>query len=222
MKKCLKILFWLFIATILWVVVLKYVPICYTPVMLRRSIEYVADGRDYKFRKQWKQIDEIDYKMVLAVVASEDNLFMTHSGFDVESMKKAYERSKKGKKVWGGSTISQQTAKNVFTFGTRTYFRKAVEAYFTFLIEIIWGKERIMEVYLNVIETGTNTYGVEAASNLYFNHSSKKMSNYEAALIAAALPSPRKYSVSNPGPYMRRRASQVQSLMYKIAPVKFE
>lgn len=222
MKKFLKVLLYLFLATILWVAILKYVPICYTPVMLRRSIEYAADGRDYKFRKQWASLDDIDHKMVLAVVASEDNLFMTHNGFDVESMKKAYERNKKGKKVRGGSTISQQTAKNVFTFGTRTYFRKAVEAYFTFLIEIIWGKERIMEVYLNVIETGTNLYGVEAASKAYFNHSSKRMSSYEAALIAAALPSPRKYSVSNPGPYMSRRASQVKNLMYKIAPVKFE
>lgn len=220
----LKVLLWFFGLSILWVIITKYVPVVYTPLMLSRAFEYAGDDKVGGFRRQWKPIEEIDHDMVQAVVASEDNLFMTHNGFDWESIKKAaeYNSSNKKNKVRGGSTISQQTAKNVFTFGTHTYFRKAVEAYYTFLIELIWGKERIMEVYLNIVETGANIYGVEAASQCYYHHSAKKMTPFEAAKIAAVLPSPRKYRVVNPGPYVIRRSTQITILMKKIGKVEFE
>lgn len=159
--------------------------------------------------------------MVTAVVASEDDLFMTHKGFRFKDIQKAYKANKSGKRLRGGSTISQQTAKNVFTTGTRTWVRKGFETYFTVLIELLWGKERIMEVYLNVVELGKGIYGVEAAAQNYFYKSAKLLTNSEAALIAAALPNPRRYSIKNPGPYMRRRQSQIVQLMWNIGPVDF-
>lgn len=226
MKKTGSIILWVilgcFAASIAWVALTKFIPVAYTPFMLKRSIEYKMDGKDYEFRKDWVSINKISKNMPQAVVASEDNLFLQHHGFDWKSIEMARKHNAKGKKIHGGSTISQQTAKNVFTFGSRTYIRKSIEAYFTILIELIWGKERIMEVYLNVVELGNNIYGVEAASKHYFNHSAAGLSKREAATFAAVLPSPRKYRVVDSGPYVTRRTSQIMHLMECIGPLKFE
>ena len=155
--------------SITWVVLLKWVPVYYTPLMAIRSIEYRNDP-DFKSTKNWKSLDEISNKMVYAVIASEDNRFEEHNGFDFIEIKNAINDSKKGKRLRGASTISQQTAKNVFLFPGRSWIRKGLECYFTLLIEWIWGKERIMEVYLNVAETGKGLYGVEAAAQKYFKN----------------------------------------------------
>ncbi|MCQ2331646.1 MAG: monofunctional biosynthetic peptidoglycan transglycosylase [Paludibacteraceae bacterium] len=206
----------LFALSVVWVVILKWLPIWFTPLMLRRAIEAPLEGRDVHFERKWVSLDEISSKYISACIASEDNLFATHYGFSEKGIKQAWESNKKGGKLRGGSTISQQTAKNVFTFGTRTWFRKGVETYFTVLIELIWGKERIMEVYCNIAELGDGVYGVEAASRKYFHKSAKKLNVEQAALMAAALPSPRRYSISNPGPYMRKRRGQIARLIPKM------
>ena len=223
-----KVLLALFVFSILQVLVLKWVPVVYTPLMLKRSIEYARQDKDYAFRRQWTPLDKISPNMVRAVIASEDGKFIRHHGFDFEAIQNAlsYNSKHKGKKVRGGSTISQQTAKNVFTFHSRSglsgLVRKGVECYYTVLIELIWGKERIMEVYLNVVEQGNHVYGVEAASKLYFHHSSQKLSNYEAASLAAVLPSPRKYRVINPSPGVQKRINAILSNMSHVGRIKWK
>ena len=217
-----NILIGLFLSSIFFVVLYRFVPVYITPLMIIRVVEQAVDGKPLKMQKKWVSIDNISPHVVRAVIASEDNLFLSHAGFDIEGMKKAHASNKKGKKLKGGSTISQQTAKNVFLTPSRTYLRKGLEAYFTILIELIWGKERIMEVYLNVIEMGDGIYGIEKASTIYFNKSAHKINAPQAALIAASLPSPRRYSVTNPGPYMRKRQGQILWLMPKMGKIDFE
>lgn len=188
----------LWIGSLLWVALLKYIPVYFTPLMIRRTAEALIEGQSPVNKKQWIPLHSIDCDLPLACVASEDNLFLTHNGFSTRAIRRAIEDHQKGRPLRGASTISQQTAKNVFTFCTRTWLRKGIEAYYTFLIEKIWGKERIMEVYLNVVELGNGIYGVEAASQHYFNRPASDISRHRAALMAAALPNPRRYSISNP------------------------
>jgi monofunctional biosynthetic peptidoglycan transglycosylase len=147
---------------------------------------------------------------------------LSHHGFSFDAMTKAFEHNQKGKRIRGGSTISQQTAKNVFLFPQRSYIRKGLEAYFTVLIELIWGKERIMEMYLNVIEMGNGVYGVEAAAQEHFGVHASQLTKSQAALIAACLPNPRRFDAGHPSGYIERRKSKIVSLMSKIAPVDFD
>lgn len=219
MKKFLRILL-LYIplgfvaASVLWVVVLKWMPVVRTPLMDIRAREY--RGQDYRAHKKWVRLEDISPNMVMAVIASEDNRFMEHNGFDRIEIQNALEERKEGKRIRGASTISQQTAKNVFLTPSRTLVRKAAEAWFTVLIEFIWGKERIMEVYLNVIETGKGLYGVQAAANCYFGTDAARLSERQSALIASALPNPLKRDPAHPSAYMTRRSRQVMSLMHKV------
>lgn len=215
MRIILKVLAWLLLSSILVVVILKWIPVWYTPVMMIRSIDHIGDAR-FKTNKQWVSIDCISKELVKAVVSSEDNRFFTHSGFDFQQIRIAMEENRNGRRERGASTISQQTAKNVFTFHSRTWFRKGVEAYFTVLIELIWGKERIIEVYLNVIELGQGVYGAQAASQYYFGKDAVKLSRYEACLFAAALPTPLKSNPGRPSSYLSRRANQISSLIPKL------
>ncbi len=187
-----------------------------TPLMLKRVVEQVFDGKEIKLKKEWVDIRDISGNMTMSVIASEDNNFLKHYGIDFKAIKRARELNKTRKHKLGASTISQQTAKNVFLFPSRTYIRKGFELYFTELIELIWGKERIMEVYLNVIETGDGIYGVEAASRQYFNKPASKLSKMEAAKIAAILPNPLKYKILNPGSYVRRRSATISQLSGKL------
>jgi monofunctional biosynthetic peptidoglycan transglycosylase len=154
---------------------------------------------------------------VLAVIASEDNNFETHYGLDFKAIEKAKKLNARGKKIRGASTITQQTAKNVFLWQARTYVRKGLELYFSGLIELIWGKERIMEVYLNVIEMGDGIYGAEAASQLYFHKSAKNLTRSEAAAIAAVLPNPRKWRPDKPTPYIARKKAWIIARMNYIS-----
>ena len=185
-----------------------------TPLMVKRFFQQVKDPeRVVRFERDYVPIDEISPNLVNAVVVSEDGLFMYHHGFDIRQMKMAYVESKKGRRERGGSTISQQTAKNCFLPHKHSMLRKAAEAYYTSLIELVWGKKRIMECYLNIIEFGDGIYGCEAASQHYFGHSASKLSKREAALLAVCLPTPLKSNPGRPSRYLSRQASTIQGRM---------
>lgn len=204
----LRLFLWFLGSTILVTIIYRFVPVPVTPFMICKMVEQARDeNRDVSFNKQWVPIEEISSNMAVAVIAAEDQRFLKHFGFDLEAIDKArkYNARHKGKRVKGASTISQQTAKNVFLWADRSWLRKGLEVYFTFLIEVFWSKERIMEVYLNVIETGDGIYGVEAASQKYFRKSSSKLSKQEAALIAACLPNPVRWSPAHPTAYIRKK-----------------
>lgn len=203
--------------TVLWVLMLKWVPVWVTPLMVSRSIEYRNDDT-FRTQKKWRRYERISPEMAKAVIASEDNLFAEHNGFDWKEMRKAINDHKtKGKKLRGASTISQQTAKNVFLFPSRSFVRKAFEAYFTLLIEWIWGKERILEVYLNVAEMGKGVYGAEAAARAFFGKNASELTRREASLITACLPNPIDRHADRPSQYVSKRAGQIRSLIPKIA-----
>ena len=211
-----------FLGSVSWVLIAGFVPVWFTPLMIIRTVEAVFDGETPRNSKKWVPIEEISPNMVQAVVASEDNLFLEHNGFSFGDIQKAIKHNKNGKRIRGGSTISQQTAKNVFLWPKRSYVRKGLEAYFTVLIELFWSKERIMEVYLNVIETGNGIYGVEAAANEYFDKSAAKLTKCQSALIAVCLPNPRKFNAGNPSSYIVRRKNKIVSLMGKLEKVDFD
>lgn len=213
-RKGLRILKYLviffFASTIFMTIIYKWVNPPITPLMIIRKTE------GYDINKKWKDLNEMSGNLPLAALAAEDPNFPKHHGFDFGALKKAYEHNQKNeKKMRGGSTISQQTAKNVFLWPHRDYIRKGLEAYFTVLIELLWSKERIMEVYLNIVETGPGIYGCEAASQYYFKKSSSKLSQQEAAAIICILPCPLKYKVLNPSPRrMNHRNAVVQGMNY--------
>ncbi len=213
LKKIIYKLFWLlkwfFITSIFSVILFRFIPVPFTPLMLIRTVEQYMDNRPIQLKKKWVSIDKIPNHMQLAVVCAEDQKFLEHWGFDVEAIEKAVENNSKSKRKKGASTISQQTAKNVFLWPSRTWFRKGLEVYFTLLIEIFWSKERIMTVYLNCIEFGDGVYGVQAASKKYFNKNSHQLTKSESALLTAVLPSPLRYRVINPGKYVKSRQSWI-------------
>lgn len=194
-----------------------------TVFMIHRAIEAEQENKPYAKDYRWVEYGEINPSLTRAVIASEDNLFATHNGFSERGLKQAWrELQEKGKVRHGGSTISQQTAKNVFTSGRRTWYRKVRETWYTVLIETFWSKQRIMEVYLNVIEMGNGIYGAEAAAQRYFRCSAARLTPSQSALIAACLPNPKKYSVIHPGPYMQRRQAQILNLMPKMGKITLE
>lgn len=216
-----KLIIIFFVGSILWVILVRFIPVYLTPLMVIRSVEAVFDGKSPKIEKEWIPIEEMSPNMAQAVVASEDNLFLHHWGFSINDIGKAIKHNKKGRRIRGGSTISQQTAKNVFLWPNRSYLRKGLEAYFTVLIEAFWSKERIMEVYLNVIEMGDGIYGVQAASQEYFHKNASELTKSQSALIAACLPNPRKYNAGNPSNYIQNRKAKIVYLMGKIEKVDF-
>ncbi len=171
---------------------------------------------NYKIDYRWKDIKDIDSSLPLAFISSEDQKFLDHNGFDVQAIKRAIESNKESKKVRGASTISQQVAKNVFLFPTKSYLRKGLEVYFTFLIEFVWGKERVMEVYINVVELGEGVYGAEAAAQVYFNKSAMKLNRNDAALMATVLPNPLVYKLKSPSAYMKNRSNWVLRQMNNL------
>lgn len=216
MKKIFKwikrIIIGLFLASILIVFIYKWLPVPFTELMLER---YFLKGSSIE--KKWVPIEDISNTIQLAVVSSEDQNFLKHNGFDFEQIKKILEQEGEPKR--GGSTISQQTAKNVFLWNGRNFVRKGFEAYFTCLIEWVWGKQRIMEVYLNVAEFGDGVYGVEAASQKYFHKSAKNLTKAEAATLAALLPNPRKYGENINGKYVQKRKRWILRQMVNLGGV---
>ncbi|MFV8280711.1 monofunctional biosynthetic peptidoglycan transglycosylase [Christiangramia marina] len=214
----IKILLGLFLFSITIVVIYKWVPVPFTPLMVIRYFENPQED----IKHDWVAMDEISGHLQKAVIASEDQNFPTHSGFDFEAIKEAMEDNRNGRKIRGASTISQQTAKNVFLYPGRTWFRKGLEAYFTFLIEIIWGKERILEVYLNSIEMGKGVYGAQAASLHWFGKDAVKLGAYEAAAIAAVLPNPRVYRASPASSFINNRKNWIVRQMQNLGKLSLD
>lgn len=210
-----KIILFFFGVSIFSVLLFKFVNPPITPFMLVKYFENSSNT----IQKDWVSYDEMSPNLPLAVMAAEDQKFLDHYGFDVEAIEKALDNNKKGKKVRGASTISQQTAKNVFLTPSRSWFRKGLETYFTFLIESFWSKKRILEVYLNVIEQGDGIYGVQASAIIHFNKDAKKVSQSQAALMAAVLPNPIKFKISNPSTYVRSRQYWISRQMNNMGGV---
>lgn len=208
-----KAIIYFLVTSILSTVLLKFIPVIFTPTMLQRKISAIINGEDSAIYYEWKSYDNISKEAALAVVAAEDQFFPIHNGFDFKAMNNAFKGNLKGKRLKGASTISQQVAKNVFLWQNRDYIRKGLEVYFTTLIEIIWGKERILEMYLNVAETGKMTFGFEEGSKKYFGHSAETLSRTEAAKMAAVLPNPIRFSVSNPSYYTQKRSNFIARQM---------
>jgi monofunctional biosynthetic peptidoglycan transglycosylase len=203
-----KWLLWFIIASVLWVLLYAVVPPPVTLTMLADSSGITKD---------WTSLSDIDRNMVRAVIAAEDGKFCSHDGFDRDAIEQAIERNAKGKRMRGGSTVSQQTAKNVFLWPSRSFVRKAFEAYFTILIDWIWGKERILEVYLNVAEMGKGIYGAEAAAQEFFRKNAADLNRREASLITACLPNPIDRHADKPSQYVNKRAGQIRALIPKLA-----
>ena len=187
--------------------------------MIIRCAQQVSHGEKLRLKHHWVPLDSMSIYMPVAVMASEDQRFLTHNGFDFIEINKTLEERRSGKRFRGGSTISQQTAKNVFLWPKASWVRKGLETYFTILIEFIWGKERIMEVYLNIIEFGDGIYGCEAAAQHYFGHSASKLTRHEAAQLAVTLPSPLKRNPGHATPYFKRQTSAVEARMAKYGRI---
>ena len=221
MKKVLRILrnliLFFFISTILTVVIYRFIPVYFTPLMVIRSIQQIFKGEKPVRHHSWVSFDKISPHLPMAVIASEDNRFATHNGFDFIEIKKAMKENETRKRKRGASTISQQTAKNVFLWPQSSWTRKGLEVYFTWLIELCWSKERIMEVYLNSIEMGKGIYGAEATAKYKFHTTAAKLTAGQSALIAATLPNPIRFDSAHPSAYILRRQSQILRLM-KLVP----
>jgi monofunctional biosynthetic peptidoglycan transglycosylase len=228
-KKIKFILKWVFrffifflIFTIIPVISYKFIHPPATPLMFLRALDMKVDGNPVNLSYKWIPIKEMSPYLFQAAIAAEDDRFLTHNGFDLDAMELAFESNQKNeKRIKGGSTISQQTAKNVFLWPHRDYLRKGLEAWFTVLIEQVWGKERIMEVYMNVVELGDGIFGVEAASQKYFKKSAAKLTRNEAAALVAVLPNPHIYKVLNPSAYTLQYRNAIETRMVFIPKVKF-
>ena len=220
LRKIRKLLRWIvllfFGSTILSVFVLRWCPVYVTPLMFIRCAQQVSHGEKLRLRHHWVSLSEMSPSLPVAVMASEDQRFLEHHGFDFGEIGKAIKERKEGKRKRGASTISQQTAKNVFLWPRASWLRKGLEVYFTGLIEIMWSKRRIMEVYLNSIETGDGIYGAEAVSQLHFGYPASDLTKANCALIAATLPNPIRYSSENPSPYMLKRQTWIMGQMRYI------
>lgn len=216
-----KILIWFVGISLFFVIIFKFVPVPFTPLMVSRAVENKLTGKEMYCNHDWVPIENISKNLQKAVIASEDGTFLIHHGFDFTAIQKALKNNEKGRKIKGGSTISQQTAKNVFLWQGRSYIRKGFEAYFTVLIELFWGKERIMEVYLNSIEMGDGIYGVQAAAEYWYRKDASNLSAIEAAGIAAILPNPRKYKASNSTTYINKRKDKIVRVMRYIGKLDY-
>jgi monofunctional glycosyltransferase len=220
-KFIFKLIVWLFVFSIAIVIVFKWVPVPITPLMIIRNVEQYRENKKLELKHNWVSIENISTNLQLAVICGEDQHFLTHNGFDIKAIEKAIEHNKKGKKIRGASTISQQTAKNVFLWPQRSWFRKGLETYFTFLIELFWSKERIMEVYLNSIEMGHGIYGAEAASQYWFKKSAIKLNKNEAAVLAAILPNPLRYRANPATSYIQSRKNWIVNQMSYFGKLEY-
>lgn len=211
----LRTVLFCFVSSLAAVLLLDFIPVVVTPLMVIRSAQSVFGPELVGIHKTWVPLEEISPNIQRAVLKAEDYRFFEHNGFDFDAIEKAMKYNKTHKRVKGASTISQQTAKNVFLWPHRDWVRKGLEAYFTVLIEAIWSKERIMEVYLNVIEFGPGVYGVEAAAQKYFHRSANKLTPSQAAMMAAVLPNPHRFHIERPSSYVLARQRRI---LYRVAP----
>lgn len=220
MRVFLKIIKWIagafFVSTILAVLAYRWIPVPLTPLMVIRCVQHIRKGEPAAIHHKWVPLEEMSKYLPVAVIASEDQNFMHHHGFDFGAIQEAAEEKLRGGRSRGASTISQQTAKNVFLWPESSWTRKGLEAYFTVLIELFWPKERIMEVYLNSIEMGPSVYGAEAVARLHFGCDAAALRRSDCALIAATLPNPNRFSSLTPSGYMRKRQKQIEAQMRYI------
>ena len=203
-------------STVLAVLLFRWIPVPVSALMLQRRVQSWSSEKPYASRHTWVSLDDIAPSMGVAVIAGEDQNFPDHFGFDWKAIEKAVEHNEKSRRKRGASTVSMQTAKNLFLWESRSWLRKGFEAYFTLLIETGWSKKRILEVYLNIVEFGDGIYGVEAASRCYFGKSAKHLSPGEAALLAAVLPNPHKYHANAPSDYVRGRQEWILGQMRQL------
>lgn len=208
-----NLIIFFFVSSLLAVIAYRFIPVYLTPLMVIRTVQQVADGETVRLEHHWVPKEKISRHLPMAVIASEDNRFASHHGFDFVEINKAIKENKTRKKARGASTISQQTAKNVFLWPSSSWIRKGFEVYFTVLIEFIWDKKRIMEVYLNSIEMGDGIYGAEAVAQAHFQTTAAKLSKRQCALIAASLPNPHKFNSGKPSGYMYKRQKKILYLM---------
>jgi monofunctional biosynthetic peptidoglycan transglycosylase len=221
-KIILKIFIGFIFLSVFIVLLLKWVNPLTSSIMIQRKIEAIVTFKERQMiAYQWFSYNDISKQMALAVVASEDQNFPNHFGFDFEQIEKALEQSNRGRKLRGASTITQQVAKNLFLWEGRSFIRKGFEAYFTVLLELLWSKERILEVYLNIIETGDMMFGVGAASEIYFKKPPVKLTRSQAALIAATIPNPKRFTVKRPSGYVLRRQGWILSQMSSLGGVEY-
>lgn len=197
-----------------------WLPVPFTGVMLERMVAASWQQKPYQLQHDWVDLPQISTHLQQAVVAAEDQLFLQHQGFDVKAIEKALVYNSKGRKVRGASTISQQTAKNVFLWSGRSWLRKGLESALTVLIELTWGKQRILEVYLNSVEFGPGIFGAQAAARYYFAVDAKRLNKQQAALLAAVLPNPHRFSVKAPSPYVRKRQQWILQQMRQLRPIQ--
>lgn len=213
-KRAIALVFLYFFAlSLFWVLALRFINPPITYLMISRGIERKAEGKSFMEERNWLNYEQLSDNLKKAAITGEDARFLLHYGFDTKAIQEAYRKNQHAQTIRGGSTISQQTAKNVFLWPGRSWVRKGLEAYFTALIELLWGKKRILEVYLNVIEMGDGIYGVDAAAKAYFNKKGTAMTKREAALIVAVLPNPRRWSPSKPTPYINRKTATIMRYM---------
>ena len=218
-----NLLLFFFVSTLLAVIIYRFVPVYVTPLMVIRSVQQIVSGDKPTCKHTWVSFDKISPHLPMAVIASEDNRFVEHNGFDFKEIEKAIKENEKRKRKRGASTISQQTAKNVFLWPQSSWVRKGLEVYFTFLIETFWSKERIMTVYLNSIEMGKGIYGAQATAKYKFNTTAAKLTKGQCALIAATLPNPIRFDSAHPSSYILKRQKQILRLMNlvpKFPPVE--
>ena len=218
-KLRLLVLF-LFVFTISGVIIYRFIPVPFTPLMFQRVGEQIAGGKHVHLKHHWVSMDKISPNMVLAAISAEDNNFQNHFGIDFEAIEKAQKHNRKAKRLHGASTITQQTCKNVYLWLGRNYFRKGMELYYTVTVEVFWSKRRIMEVYLNSIEMGDGIFGIEAAARAYFKKPASQLTRAESALIVAAFPNPRKRNPSTPNSYLLRRQQVILMIMNNNGAVK--
>lgn len=211
-----KAVLYFLLISFLWVLLYRFVNPPFTWLMVQRGVERKLDGKSWMVERKWRSYDELSNNLKIAAIAGEDAGFLNHWGFDGKAIQKAYRKNKAGKPVRGGSTISQQTAKNVFLWSGRSWLRKGFEAYFTLLIEALWSKERILEVYLNVIEMGDGIYGAESACQTYYGRSAEKLSKRKAALLVAVFPNPRKWTPKHPTRYIYYKQGLILRNMHMI------
>lgn len=216
LKALIKFLLLFIILSVIGVFLLRWINPVTSSIMIQRQIESLFEGNFRIINYSWVGYDDVSPELPIAIVAAEDQNFPNHFGFDIDQIEKALEQHKRGRRLRGASTITQQVAKNLFLWEGKSFIRKGIEAYFTVLIELLWSKKRILEVHLNIAEMGDMVFGASAASEVHFKKSPNKLSRSQAALLAATLPNPKRFSASRPSNYVLRRQAwiirQVNSL----------
>lgn len=219
-KKIIKIIISSFIAlfalSIIVVILFRFIPLPTSSFMIQQWITNLFDENSGSLKYDWVRFDDISDNIKLAVIAAEDQKFIDHFGFDLDEIEKAFEQNKRKKRIRGASTITQQTAKNIFLWSGKSYIRKGLEVYFTILLELFWSKKRILEVYLNIAEMGKNIYGVGAASKYFYKINPKRLNIQQSSLLAASLPNPKRYNIKYPSIYVQRRAAWIQIQMRQL------